>query len=150
MEALAAISLVAAIAQFVDYSHRLLSNTAEIVRSVDGATAEALKTENIFGHVQRLSEALAAPSAPGASGAVIPEPEATALRDLAALCRNECTALLDAVGSTKATTGNGHSHYGSFKAALKVALGAKKLSTMQATIGTAQTAISLQVQKIIG
>jgi len=148
MEALAAISLVAAIAQFVDYSHRLLSNTAEIVRSVDGATAEALKTENIFGHVQRLSEALAAPSAPGASGAVIPEPEATALRDLAALCRNECTALLDAVGSTKAT-GNGHSHYGSFKAALKVALGAKKLSTMQATIGTAQAAISLQVQKII-
>ena len=149
MEALAAISLVAAVAQFVDYSHRLLSSTAEIVQSADGATAEALKTECIVSHVQQLSEALATPSAPEPSGATIPETEAAALRDLASLCRDECTALLYAVRSVKAT-GSGRSYYGSFKAALKNAIGAKKLATMQTTIGMAQAAISLQTQRIIG
>ena len=59
MEPLSALSLAAAVAQFVDYGLKILGNAREMSSSLSGATEENQSLENATRVMQRLTETLA-------------------------------------------------------------------------------------------
>ena len=58
MDPLSALSVAAAVVQFVDYSSRMVSKSREIYKSADGALAENIDLEVASKCLQRLTEPL--------------------------------------------------------------------------------------------
>jgi len=58
MEALAAISLIGNVVQFVDFSSKLVSGSVQLYRSAEGALEENIDTETVTKHLLQLNNGL--------------------------------------------------------------------------------------------
>jgi hypothetical protein len=96
MEPLSALGSAAAIAQFVDFGFKVLSNAREIYSSVSGATEENSSLGNTTREMQRLTEKLVAPELVGGTD------EEKLLRGLVTECRSLSSQLLALLDRIKA------------------------------------------------
>lgn len=96
MEPLSALSLAAAVAQFVDYGFKVVDNAREIYGTLSGATEENLSLETATHEMQRLTEIMVT------STSKIVTDQERMLQDLAAECRSLSSQLLDLLGKIKA------------------------------------------------
>ncbi|KAK4126375.1 hypothetical protein N657DRAFT_670421 [Parathielavia appendiculata] len=86
MEPLSALSLAAAVAQFVHFGVKVLGNAREIYGSLSGATEENNNLENVTRGMQRLTDKLVVPTLENLTD------DAAMLNTLVAECR--CLSLL--------------------------------------------------------
>ncbi|KAL9118898.1 MAG: hypothetical protein Q9187_004547 [Circinaria calcarea] len=91
LDPLTALSLAAAIIQFVDWGSRLLSQSQEIYHSVSGATEENVTTKQITSDIKALSNQLKGKEAEALRS---PTADDIALRELADSCQREADKLL--------------------------------------------------------
>jgi hypothetical protein len=96
MEPLSALSLAAAVAQFVDYGLKIAGNAREIYGSLSGATEENQNLEAATRMTRHLTEKLIASSLGGLTE------EETILNGLVTECRSLSTELLDLLNKIKA------------------------------------------------
>lgn len=105
----ASLGLAANIVQFVDFSHRLLSESKAIYNSATGASADNDVIETVASDLDLLNAKLTAPSAAGA----IPE----SMRSLASQCKDVARELLDVLEKIKVK--GSHRKWKSFVQALR-------------------------------
>ena len=92
MEALAAIGLVGNIVQFVDFSGKLISKSAQLYYSYDGALQENIDIENAAKHLLLLNKKLKDDAVTVGDGA---------LQTLCLSCREAAINLLEALDKVK-------------------------------------------------
>ncbi len=97
MDPLSALSLAAAVAQFVDYGFKIVSGAREIHASLAGATTEDQHLETATRDIQRLLDKLVTPVSE------TPGDEEKLLAPLIAECHSISAELLTLLNKTKAT-----------------------------------------------
>ena len=152
MEALAVVGLAAAVAQFVEFTSSLVTTAADTYRSQTGATDEHANLEQVYSKLEKLCSQLSTSeddriTASGYS-ANASVPEMDELKALAAECRSDCEALASAVRNLIGERGQ-KSPLKSCKAALKTALGQRKLAELEARIGRTRCVLALQISAIV-
>src|SRR4051812_29185672 len=99
MEALAVLSVASAIAQFTDFTARLLSTSIEIYTNASGASADNMALEEVYSKVQELAGELGNATAQSTGTEAHPhDPRAqtaSRLERIAADCKRDCDALLE-------------------------------------------------------
>ena len=95
MEALTALSLAAAVAQFIDFGFKIVGNAREIYGSLSGATEENQTLATAALEVQQLSKKLITPRSEN------PTEEEEALSALIADCRSLSGQLLNLLDKIK-------------------------------------------------
>lgn len=153
MEALAALSVAAAVAQFTDFTAKLLSTGAELYSAASGATADNMAFEDVYSKLQELASELgnSAAAAQNASSAASPnDTRAQATRrlgDLAAQSRQDCDALLQTLDGLK-VKGKGKL-WGTIKASLANARKRSKIKGLDERLERSQRAMILEVVALV-
>jgi len=92
MEALAAISLIGNVVQFVDFSSKLVSGSAQLYRSAEGALEENIDSETVTKHLLQLNNGLKDSAASTGDGP---------LKSLCESCHAVAEQLLQALAKAK-------------------------------------------------
>ncbi|KAI0449963.1 hypothetical protein F5B21DRAFT_492597 [Xylaria acuta] len=115
LEALSAIGLAANVIQFLDYAHRILSESQEIFHSASGISAQHADFEAIAVSLSALSDKLIAPPAP--SSIKLP-PDEDEIHKVAALSRATAHELISCIQKLRRSGGR-HRRWASIRQALE-------------------------------
>ena len=141
LDPLSAISLAGSIAQFVDFSGKIISNTREMINSSHGMTHQAYNAEIVIQDLLRLSQQLK--DGARAAGAV---PQADDDKALEKLC-NGCIGLSERMMKRLETLklAEGASKRRALIHALKSALSQKELKSEEAQLATYRSQLEIRV-----
>lgn len=121
MDPLSALSVAAAVIQFIDYSTRIVSKGKELYKSADGALAENIELETASVRLQNLSRTLkdslrANQQAPKEG---VASKSDGALETICEACVTVSKELVDKLENLKVPEGHSHKKWKSFRQALK-------------------------------
>ena len=115
MEPLSALSLVAAVIQFVDFGGNLISQSHQIYKSGSGATSENAVLEEVYENLSRLADKMKVSSGLTTHKS---SKEEEALGKLATSCKDIADDLMLTIAELK-VKGDTHRKWKSFQSALK-------------------------------
>ena len=121
MDPLSALSVAAAVIQFIDYSTRIVSKGKELYKSADGALAENIELETASVRLQNLSRTLkdslrANQQAPKEG---VASKNDGALETICEACVTVSKEFVDKLENLKVPEGHSHKKWKSFRQALK-------------------------------
>ena len=121
MDPLSALSVAAAVIQFIDYSTRIVSKGKELYKSADGALAENIELETASVRLQNLSGTLkdslqASQQAPKEG---VARKSDGALETICEACVTVSKEFVDKLENLKVPEGHSHKKWKSFRQALK-------------------------------
>ena len=145
MEPLSALSLVAAVIQFVDFGGNLLSKSHQIYKSASGASSENAVLEEIYENLSRLADKMMVSSALTAHK---PSKEEKALGELATSCKDIADDLMKIINELK-VKGDTHRKWKSFHSALKTVGKKSYIEELQRRLDKFSLQLTVQLAAII-
>ena len=146
LDPFSALSLAAAVVQFVDFGTRLMSKGKEIYQSADGSSAENIELEVIYEDLKSLSEKLKATADPiSLSRGCLEE---RALGKLAATCKSVADELLTTLRDLRVAEGP-HRKWSSFRKALKTIWKKEKIEELKSRLEGLRDELSIQFLAIL-
>ncbi|TRX97399.1 hypothetical protein FHL15_001677 [Xylaria flabelliformis] len=148
MDPVSAFNLASSIVTFVDFAAKLVSATAVILRSKEGASTENLGIENVYAKLEDLSTHLGNSTCSQQSSASSQLGDVLALQELSVACKQDCRELINALQALK-VRGKKFRVWRSVKAAFKAELGRQKVAAIEGRLERTQKVISLHVSSIL-
>lgn len=151
MEPLAALGMAAAIAQFTDFTAKLVCTSSEIFRDASGASANNMALEAVYSKLQEHAESLgnaAAAANPRQSSPARAHADAR-LSELSAQCKNDCDALLETLDHFKVKPGGKKRLWKSMKAGLGSVWKRGKISELDERLQRSQRLMTLYVVNLV-
>ena len=140
MDPITALGAAASILQFVQFAGSLITTGSEIFQSAQGATAENLVIEDVYGKLKTLSEKLSDQQL----AATILKDEDKVIAELSAQCKRDCNELLRVV-SNLTVDGKKNRLWKSVKASLRSVWDASKIDEMEKRLGRTQGILLLHI-----
>ncbi|ORY09085.1 hypothetical protein BCR34DRAFT_603106 [Clohesyomyces aquaticus] len=140
MDPLTAVGLAANVLQFVQFAGSLIATGNEIFHSAQGATADNLILDNIYGKLETLSEKL---GNKGRMTTPTTEQERT-IAALATQCKEDCSELLGVVRKLR-VDGTKNRRWRSVKASLRTVWDGRRMDAMESRLERAQRILSLHI-----
>lgn len=137
LDPLTALSLAAAVIQFVDWGSRLLSQSQEIYHSARGATKENVTTAQITSDIKALSKQLKGKETEALRS---PTADDIALRELADSCQREAEELLMVLDRLE--VGKEATKWESFRRAIKNARKRGKITEIESRLNKIQQQVN--------
>jgi hypothetical protein len=151
MDPLSALSIAAAVVQFVDFVPRVLFSANHIYRSAKGLTDDNANVEEVYQTLTDLSAQLADCGHPVGGSAVptsgIPK-DVQAMQKLSLKCKADCDSLLDVVRNVAVTSGK-HRLWRSLKSAVRSSMDKKKIASLESDIERTRSIISTHILSIL-
>jgi len=94
MEAIAIVSLVSKVAQFVTFAKDLISTAIEIHQSTSGASEDTLSINVVYGKLRDFSTSIGPISEQSFTADGDNASAVSAIKQLAAICKDDCDRLL--------------------------------------------------------
>ncbi|KAI0379420.1 hypothetical protein F5Y04DRAFT_290297 [Hypomontagnella monticulosa] len=142
MDPISGLSVASSIITFVEFAAKLISTSKVIFSSKEGASAENLELENIYGKLQALYQELSSP--PDRSSE-----DTSALHEVSMTCKKDCEEIINIVRAQK-VEGKKHRPWRSVRAAFKAQIGRKKIDAIENRLERAQGVVSLHISSILG
>ena len=130
LDPFSALSLASNIVQFVDFSSKLISNSAELYSSKTGSIAKHKELESLYLDLHQLSQKVNTSSQPS-NGNVGRSQEEAALGRVAGLCMETADELLSTIRKLKSPTTGPHRKWRSFRQALKSVWKQERIDALQ-------------------
>jgi len=146
LDPLTAVSLAAAIVQFVDFSGKLFSETKELYGSAEGTLIRNKELREITTDLKQLCNNLG-PAQQGIAAAKAPTPDEEALLQLSNSCRSIADELLAALEDLRVKAG--HQKWESFKQALRSALKKEKIASIKTRLNEVQKQLETRLASIL-
>ena len=145
MEPLSALSLVAAVIQFVDFGGNLLSESRQIYKSASGASSENAVLGEIYENLSRLADKMKVSSGLSAHTS---SKEEEALGKLATSCKDIADDLMVTIEELK-VKGDTHRKWKSFHSALKTIGKKSYIKELQKKLDKFSLQLTVQLAAII-
>lgn len=147
MDPLSALSVAAAVVQFVDYGTKIVSKGTKLCKSSDGALAENIELETASTRLQRLSGTLQGSLRRGQyepqNGPLIESNQA--LESICEACVKMSKELIDRLEKLKVPEDHPHRKWKSFRLALKTVWSKEKIEEVADRLAELRTELDTQV-----
>ena len=145
MEPLSALSLVAAVIQFVDFGGNLLSESRQMYKSASGASSENAALEEIYENLGRLADKMTVSTGLASHKS---SNEEEALGKLATSCKDLTDDLMTTIEELKVKGGT-HRKWKSFHSALKTVGKKSHIEELQRRLDKLSLQLTVQLAAII-
>lgn len=153
MDPLSALSVAAAVVQFIDFVPRVLFSAGDIYHSAKGLTDENANVEEIYQTLNGLGTQLASLGDENSRITTASSPTGSSkdlevLRKLSLRCKEDCDTLLEVVQKVAVSTGK-HRAWRSLKSAVRGIMDKKKMANLESSIERTRNVLSIQILSIL-
>lgn len=154
MEPFSILGAAAAVAQFVDFSTRVIIASADVFESAKGSAARNQVMENITSALSNISDELSTPGGDSTerfslSPQSSQEQAAKSLRILSKQCHEDCEELLKVLKKLKVNRGIRYRRWKSIKAGLATVWESRKIEDFEKRLEATQRTMILHITKFV-